>query len=279
MTVYTQQIGRGLRLHPHKEKCVIIDLIVNYRNVDIKLGLSDTQSNEGKPRNQPTLSGYCEIVLDVKVIDLLIENDQKATTKKREAVPRLHELKREIGRRPTNLELHLKGATDSPQYRQEFNSYFGFLKRAEELNEREIEIFDRYENWLVEVEKTGMAKSYKMDVLLAMIKRGQLDWFEPISLKDAAPFFHHYLMKKEHRKRIDFSDKGAKNLWDYNEKGVRKLISTTPMTKWSGSSKGLISYENDPFQLNLDVIIELKDILFHWTKEYCKYRLHFHFES
>ncbi|MDQ1002689.1 superfamily II DNA or RNA helicase/HKD family nuclease [Neobacillus niacini] len=279
LTVFTQQIGRGLRLHPHKEKCVIIDLIGNYRNADIKLGLFDTQPNEGKSRNiQPTLPGFCEIDLDVNVIDLLKEMIRKRQPRREKLFHDYMDLKRDIGRRPTYLELHLKGAADSPQYRQEFNSYFGFLKWAEELTEREIEIFDRYENWLVEVEKTGMAKSYKMVVLLAMLERGKSNWFKPISSKDVAPFFHHYLMEKEHRKRIDFSDKGAKRLWDYDEKGVSKLIAAMPMTKWSGNSKGLISYEDDVFRLNFDVIKEHEDILFQWTKEICEYRLHFHFE-
>ena len=93
-----------------------------------------------------------------------------------------------------------------------FNSYFGFLKWAEELTEQEITVFDRYEKWMVEVEKTGMAKSYKMVVLLAMLERGISNWNKPITSKEAAPFFHHYLMEKEHRKRIDFSDKGAKKI-------------------------------------------------------------------
>ncbi|MDQ7864893.1 DEAD/DEAH box helicase [Peribacillus frigoritolerans] len=42
LTVFTQQIGRGLRLHDSKEHCVIIDLIGNYRNADVKLSLFDT---------------------------------------------------------------------------------------------------------------------------------------------------------------------------------------------------------------------------------------------
>lgn len=279
LTVFTQQIGRGLRLHPHKEKCVIIDLIGNYRNADIKLGLFDTLPNEGKPRNiQPTLPGFCEIDLDVNVIDLLKEMIRKRQPRREKLFNDYMDLKKDIGRRPTYLELHLNGAADSPQYRQEFNSYFGFLKWAEELTEQEIEITDRYENWLVEVEKTGMAKSYKMVVLLAMLERGISNWFKPLSSKDVAPFFHHYLMEKEHRKRIDFSDKGATKLWDYDEKGISKLIANMPMTKWSGSSKGLISYENDVFQLNLEVTKEHEDVLFQWTKEICEYRLHYHFE-
>jgi hypothetical protein len=78
LTVFTQQIGRGLRLHTNKEKCVIIDLIGNYRNADIKLTLFNTQPSEGKPRTiQPTLPSYCEIDLDVNVIDLLNEMIRK----------------------------------------------------------------------------------------------------------------------------------------------------------------------------------------------------------
>ncbi|MBV7504778.1 hypothetical protein KW850_05800 [Bacillus sp. sid0103] len=46
------------------------------------------------------------------------------------------DLKRDLGGRPSYLELHLKGASDSPQYRQEFSSYFGFLKWAEELTDQ-----------------------------------------------------------------------------------------------------------------------------------------------
>lgn len=279
LTVFTQQIGRGLRLHPGKEACVIIDLIGNYRNADIKLSLFDTQPGEGKTRNiQPTLPEFCEINLDVNVIDLLKEMSRKRQPRREKLLNDYLELKKELGRRPTYLELHLQGRSDSPQYKQEFQSYFGFLKWAEELTNREIEIFDRYENWYTEVERTGMAKSYKMVVLLAMLERGQSSWYNTITSKQAAPFFHHYLMQKEHRKRIDFSDKGAKKLWDYDEKGVSKLIANMPMTKWSGSSKGLISYENDIFKLNFDLAMEDEEILFNWTKEICEYRLHYHFE-
>ncbi|SDN61678.1 DEAD/DEAH box helicase family protein [Bacillus sp. OK048] len=279
LTVFTQQIGRGLRLHPDKETCVIIDLIGNYRNADVKLSLFDTEPSEGKTRNiQPTLPNFCEINLDVNVIDLLKEMFRKRQPRREKLFHDYMDLKREIGRRPTYLELHLKGASDSLQYKQEFHSYFGFLMWAEELTQHEVEVFERYEKWLVEVEKTGMAKSYKMVVLLAMLERGSSDWNKPVISKEVAPFFHHYLMEKEHRKRIDFSDKGAKKLWNYDEKGVSKLIATMPMTKWSGSSKGLVSYENDLFRLNLDVDKESEDILFKWTKEICEYRLHYHFE-
>jgi superfamily II DNA or RNA helicase/HKD family nuclease len=279
LTVFTQQIGRGLRLNPGKETCVIVDLIGNYRNADIKLSLFNTQLSKGKTNNiLPQVPDFCEIDLDVNVINLFEEMARKKQPRRENLFADYMALKRELGRRPSYLELHLQGASDSPNYRQEFQSYVGFLKWSEELSDREIEVFEQYENWLIEVEKTVMSKSYKMIVLLAMLQSGPTDWYKPISSQEIAPFFHQYLTEKEYRKRIDFSDKGAKKLWDYDENGVSKLIETMPITKWSGSSKGLISYENDLFTLNFDVAKEDEEILFGWTEEICEYRLHYHFE-
>jgi len=39
LAVFTQQIGRGLRIAEDKDDCVIIDLIGNYRNADMKWGV------------------------------------------------------------------------------------------------------------------------------------------------------------------------------------------------------------------------------------------------
>ena len=86
-------------------------------------------------------------------------------------------------------------------------------------------------------------------------------------------------MEQEYRKRIDFSDKQAQRMWEYDEEKVSKLIATMPMTKWSGSSKGLLSFDGKLFSLNMDVRKEDEEILFEWTKEICEYRLHTYFEE
>ncbi|MFJ7753721.1 DEAD/DEAH box helicase family protein [Peribacillus muralis] len=278
LTVFTQQIGRGLRLHDSKNHCVIIDLIGNYRNADVKLSLFDADPNRKAKAIEPVVPELCEIQLDIQVIHLLKEMAKKKQPRRDTLVNDYFLLKQELGRRPSYLELHLKGASESPQYRQEFSSYYGFLEYAKELSKQESDIFHRYEQWLVEVEKTGMAKSYKMVVLLAMLERGEDSWFKPITSKEAAPFFHSYLTETEYRKQIDFSDKSSKKLWNYDEAGISKLISTMPMTKWSGSSKGLISYEDDSFKLNFDVRSEDQRVLHNMMKDICEYRLHYHFE-
>ena len=111
-----------------------------------------------------------------------------------------------------------------------------------------------------------------------MLKRGPSQWAKSITPQEVAPFFHHYLTEKEYRKRIDFSDKESKRLWDYREEKVSNLIIKMPMTKWSGSSKGMISFEQNKFTPNLQIEKDEEEILFNWTKEICEYRLHYHFE-
>lgn len=279
LTVFTQQIGRGLRLHEFKSHCVIIDLIGNYRNADIKLSLFDTERGNKKSNIlQPVVPELCEINLDLNVIDLLKEMVRKKQPRKEKLYHDYMAVKLQFGRRPSYVELHLQGASDSTQYKIEFKSYYGFLDWANELTEREKGVYTRYKDWLNEAERTVMNKSYKMVVLLAMLERGPSQWYEPTTSKDIAPFFHHYFMEKEFRRRLNFSDKTTRKLWEYNVEGVSKLISTNPMTKWSGSSNGLITYKNDIFKLEFSVAKEDEEILYEMTKDICEYRLHLHFE-
>lgn len=276
LTVFTQQIGRGLRLFEGKEYCTIVDLIGNYRNADIKLSLFDTEEKKSKIDSiQPAVPALCEINLDVNVIDLIQEMNRKRHPRRDKLYSDYFSLKQELGRRPTSLELHLKGGSESVQYRQEFKTYFGFLKWTEELTETEQEVYERYEEWFKDVEKTGMAKSYKMVVLLAMLNRGPSEWYKAITPNQVAPFFHQYLTQKEYRKRIDFSDKSSKRLWNYDEERVSKLIATMPMSKWTGD---LVEFKDGNFRFTFDVLPEDEEIVFEWTKQICEYRLHVHFE-
>lgn len=281
LTIFTQQIGRGLRLHDEKEYCVIIDLIGNYRNADIKLQLFDTRTeNERQSQKSivPVVPENCFIHFDTKVINLLEELNKKKQPRKEQLRHAYFSLKEELGRRPSYLEFHLYGGIDSKAIRGEFGSFAGFLYWAGELSEIEEQAFKRYEHWLKEAERTSMTKSYKMIVLSYMLSRGSQKWHEPVTPIEAAPYFYHYLMEKEYRKRIDFSDKTTKKLWDYNENETARLIRTMPMTKWSQSSKGLISFQNDLFQLEFTILPEYNEIVYALTKEICEYRLHTYFE-
>lgn len=284
LTVFTQQVGRGLRLAPGKTHCTIIDMIGNYRNADVKVRLfdmaQDGKGGKGTIGRDAAIQAPpgCTVELDLQVVDLLKEMARKRQPRKDKLRSAYLDLKQELGRRPAYLELHLQGREDSPQYRQEFGSYAGFLHWAGELDEREQEVYLAHKRWLEEAEKTPMSKSYKMVLLLAMLERGEQDWHKPITAREVAPFFHHYLMEKEYRKRIDFSDKETTRLHEYDENKVAALIERMPMTKWSGSSRGLITFRGGVFALQMEVPPEHAGILFAWTRDIAEYRLQAYFE-
>ena len=285
LTVFTQQVGRGLRLAPGKTHCTIIDLIGNYRNADIKVRLFDVEGMERDDRPAQRRAAAiqpppgCAVELDLRVVDLLKEMARKRQPRKDRLLVAYLDLKRELGHRPTYLELHLQGREDSPQYRQEFGCYAGFLHWAGELTEAEQQVYLAHRRWLEEAEKTPMVKSYKMVLLLAMLERGPSGWYKPITAREAAPFFHRYLTEKEYRKRIDFSDKETTRLHRYDERKVASLIERMPMTMWSGNSRGLISFQDGVFAPQMVVPPEHETILYAWTREIALYRLHAYFEK
>lgn len=283
LTVFTQQVGRGLRLAESKTHCHIIDLIGNYRNADVKLRVFDEQNDTsatGAVASATVLPSGCELKLDTKVIDLLAELSRKKLPRREHLLGAYRQLKQELGRIPTYLELHLQGRANSREYAGEFGSYIGFLHWANELTEREQKLYEHYEAWLKDVEKTVMTKSYKMVVLLSMLERGADDWMNPVTPSEIGPFFHRYFMSKEYRKRIDFSDKESKRLWDFNENGVSKLIATMPMSKWAGARGSMVTFDNGLFgiQISPPQMSEEANTLYRWTKDICLYRLHYHFE-
>src|SRR5690606_4127687 len=104
LTVFTQQVGRGLRLHEQKHNCTIIDLIGNYRNADIKLSLFDTRMDDEKSRKKtdvtPIVPGNCVFELETDVIHLLEELARKKQPRKEMLRSMYEEVKAELGYRP-----------------------------------------------------------------------------------------------------------------------------------------------------------------------------------
>ncbi len=111
-----------------------------------------------------------------------------------------------------------------------------------------------------------------------MLSRGAKRWIASVTPEEVAPYFHEYFMSATYRKKIDFSARNTKAMWDYNEQKVAKLVAEMPMTKWTNSSKGMISYDGETFALTFDVEEEHLKKLHGWTKEVCEYRLHRYFE-
>ena len=267
LTVFVQQIGRGLRLHPGKSHCTIIDLIGNYRNADIKLRVFDTRVKNDERRQpsfiQNALPSGCLMELDPRVVHLLQEMAQKRLPRRETLRSAYIALKMEMGRRPTYLDFHLNGYADSQAIRQEFHSYTGFLSWLDELTEAELDTYTQYSAWLQEVEKTTMTRSYKMVLLSYLLSRGDYGWSEPVAPDQAAHYFHNYLSAKEYRKKIDLTD----DLWVYNEGRTASLIARMPMSKWAGSSKGWAEFEDGQFRIRIHDEPSVLKVLHEWTQQ------------
>ncbi|QZY87135.1 DEAD/DEAH box helicase family protein [Exiguobacterium acetylicum] len=229
VAIYTQQIGRGLRLAQDKSHCVIIDLIGNYRNVETKLKLLGTMKESFKRGEiEPiTPPPGCVIEFDTRALELIHRLRQPSQRKLR-LIEQYEQIKYELGRRPSYAEIGEYAAI--PQgYKQEWGSYVGFLKERQELSGEEIEAYDSNRELIEQVEKTIMNRSYKMVVLLAMLERGEERWMEPITAEEVAPFFYEYLHAEKYRELKDAQTAELKGA--FNKHKIERLLIKQPMSK------------------------------------------------
>src|SRR5699024_5371527 len=214
-------------------RCVIIDLVGNYKTADTKLQVFQEPDAPQRQKDViPIVPATCEINIETEVIDLLKALRAKRRPRKERVFNDYLLVKEYLGHRPTYRELHLHGQTNSKEYRQAFGGYFSFLNEYGELTDREMVVYEKHYDWFQKIERERMTKSYKMVVLQYLLEKGPDKWYRPVTPNDVAPYFHQFYMAKEYRKRIDFSSANTKRLWDYDEDRVARLIATMPMAKW-----------------------------------------------
>ncbi|WP_188455682.1 hypothetical protein [Virgibacillus oceani] len=278
LVVFTQQIGRGLRKFVEKNTCVIIDFIGNYRNADIKLTLFDTQKSKNSLGKDftPIVPAECEIHLETEVINLLEALKKKRSPRKERIFHDYLKVKNNLGRSPTYKEIHLNGSINSKEYKQAFGGYFSFLYEFQELSEQESIVYEQHYRWLNKVEKETMTKSYKKVILQFLLNKGTEEWLKPTP-EEVAPYFHQFYMAKNYRKRIDFSSKNTKELWEYDQAKVVKLIAKMPMSKWVDRDE-LVYFENGKFGMNFSVLEIDQHILHAMTLQICNYKMQWYFE-
>lgn len=213
VSVFIQQLGRGLRLAEGKSYCQVIDLIGNYRNLEVKLKLfGELNKKKGKTEFTPTaLPDICEFELDTQAIDFIARYHEQMPLRKRRLMNNYHGVKRKLGHRPEYLELHLHGWENVRGYKQEWGSYPEFLLDVEEeLSDQERSIVMTYKDLIRDVERTSMSRSYKMVLLRCMLQRGPEQWADPITAREVAPYFYQYLSDAPYRKQKDLTTQTLK---------------------------------------------------------------------
>ncbi len=185
--LFLQQLGRGLRLSHGKEFLNVLDFIGNYKYAgkSIKKLSQDSDENKEFPDKsfgKQIFANGCIIDFDLEAIDLLEQIEKKAKKNKETIIEEFYRIRELLDNKiPTRLELFtnmdediyelcLKNSKDSP-----FKNYLEFLNNQNLLSPEETVLYNSIcKDFLNEMERTDMTKSYKMPILLSLYNDGNV---------------------------------------------------------------------------------------------------------
>lgn len=250
MTVFLQQLGRGLRLCEGKQYLTVLDFIGNYRNAHYKLPLLAGQDlaqeldpakalarlvrwqQEGvRPADIPE---GVTVELEPVALDALRKALRAAAPLRELVLADLCTIAEQLGRPPTLLEWARSGryslattakslGVDRWNRVLQAASLFGPDDAALELAAGEF---------LREVERTSMTKSFKMVVLLAMCEG---DVFAPVIALDAlVRFFRSYFSEERHRG--DILGTAVEDVESVGASKMKSYLRDNPINAWIGGN-------------------------------------------
>ena len=181
--IWMQQLGRGLRRSPDKDRLKVIDYIGNHRAFLMKLRalaalLGREDQTNGRLRelleeiksDSISLPQGCEVTYDLVAIGLLEHLLRPAGTESAlEAFYR--DFRERHGVRPTAVEIFHAGL--NPRSNGE-RSWLGFVERMRCLDENELRAWSAHKEFLTSIEKTEATRSYKIVLLLALLEGDDL---------------------------------------------------------------------------------------------------------
>ena len=144
-TVFVQQLGRGLRLTPGKERVRVLDFIGNYKRANLirdylskeKKVVEDEDEGGKKYRKvEYEYSTGCEVHFDAAVEEILNRQDAEALgVGKLELKQAYYTLAEELNRKPNRSDIDSKGEYKSALYSEVFGSWSNFIREIGEYTE------------------------------------------------------------------------------------------------------------------------------------------------
>lgn len=249
MTVFLQQLGRGLRLHPGKDRLTVVDLIGNHRNAQRKLpflvGLEDDSPDRvaaalaavkalSQGERPATLPDGVEVELEELAIAHLERALRAGSSLKEQLAQAYVEVRQSLGRRPTLSELEMRGRFSSTHYlrRSGWGSWYGALQALDTLNESEAEVERSCGRFLAEIEGTALNKSYKLVVLAAMLERQALPG--EITLGALVEHFREHFSRDAYR--LDVSGTRIEDVRGVDAETLGRYILDNPINAWVGGN-------------------------------------------
>ncbi|MEY3457969.1 MAG: hypothetical protein RL215_1126, partial [Planctomycetota bacterium] len=177
--LFLQQLGRGLRADPGKQRLMVLDFVGNHRTFARRilqlLALGNPNASWAEVRKtlqgtKPPLPPGCLLDIDLAAQDLLKQFLPQGATA---AVDAYREWRDEHGRRPAAAEF-LRAGYLPKTAGVAAGGWLGFVESEGDLNAEETECLTSFRLWFQMLETTSLNKSFKMIVLRVLLDHEQL---------------------------------------------------------------------------------------------------------
>lgn len=263
ITVFLQQLGRGLRKSEGKMDLKILDFVGNYKKVDLiplvflnksSVGLSGRTMD--MVVHEDNLPLNCQISFDPKVIDI-IEKSRTATRKMSDAISDYYwRYKNEIGHVPSRIEFY--NSLNSMEYaymksmssKNPFRNYYNFLKSSDP--QFDLSINPDTLRFVEMIETTSFSRLYKVPILLAFMNNGDFKYV--VYKDDVIKSFREFYSNQ--RNFLDIQDiKSRKRFPEYSDDEVWRMAKSNPIHFLSLSHPDVF----ETFDSGMKIIIDFEE--------------------
>jgi superfamily II DNA or RNA helicase len=245
MTVFVQQLGRGLRIHEGKKRLIVLDFIGNYRRAQYKLpfltGIEDDSPEaiatalKALVANQrlSSLPDAVEVNLEPLALERL-RSVMEAPNSLREGLKaEFRRLQSELGRRPGLVDIERRARYPGRQYRLSFSTWLSAIEACGALTDRDRTLVgSKCLAFLNELEKTPMTRSYKMVVLDAMLASGRFQ--SSIWLDELTAHFRQHFSKARFSRDIVGTD--IADVMHVARSVLDAYLIANPINAWIGGN-------------------------------------------
>ena len=230
LTVFLQQLGRGLRKAPGKTHLVVLDFIGNYKRAHWIPALlagenPDKQVTRGCRVWDMEYPDGCQVHFDFEVLDLFQQMAARDPLAKRMR-DEFFRLRDELGQRPTRLQMYTGTDLSFREFLKE--GWLRFLHSVEALTEEEAGWLETpAEAFLREIEKTAFTKAYKLPTLRALLtEEGGIK--SQVSLREIGEEFIRFYHENPLHQR-DLQDKSNRNWRNWGVEEFAELARKNPV--------------------------------------------------
>jgi len=253
MTIFLQQLGRGLRLHPAKSFLTVLDFIGNYRNAHHKLPLlagQDLSQDQDPGRALRALTRWqaegqrpdgvpegCEVVLEPVALSALRASLQGSSPLRQMVLDDLRDITEALGRGPTLREWQRQSRYSLSTARAALgvDRWHHLLEAAGLLTEEDRALEAAVGDFLREVETTAMTKSFKMVVLLSLCE--ETAFKRSVSGAELVAAFRAYFTEERYREDVAGTELEAAAA--VGAPGWLRYIEKYPIDAWTKPNKSV----------------------------------------